>query len=166
ASSVYSEQYKGGTFPSIGAGWVISNEDFMKNQHTFDNLKLRGSWGEAGNGSITPNLATLQNQQYISNLGGGDNLQIGSGLTSLAPPVIYWEKSVGTDIGLETGFLNNRLTFEADYYIKKTENAVFPVPILGSLGASSGTLTANQATFENKGWEFTAGWKDHIGHDF
>jgi TonB-linked SusC/RagA family outer membrane protein len=166
ASSVYSDQYKWGTFPAVGAGWVISNEDFMKDQHIFDNLKLRGSWGEAGNGSITPNLATLQNQQYISNLGGGGNLQIGSGLTSLAPPVIYWEKSVGTDIGLETGFLNNRLTFEADYYIKKTENAVFPVPILGSLGASSGTLTANQATFENKGWEFTAGWKDHIGHDF
>lgn len=166
ASSVYSGQYKWGLFPSVGAGWVISNEDFMKDQHVFDNLKLRGSWGKAGNGTITPNLSTLQNQQFISNLGGGDNLQIGSGLVSLAPPVIFWEKSVGTDIGLETGFLNNRLTFEADYYIKKTEDAVFPVPILGSLGASSGTLTANQATFENKGWEFTASWKDNIGKDF
>jgi TonB-linked SusC/RagA family outer membrane protein len=166
ASSVYSSAYKWGTFPSVGAGWVISNEDFMKNQHIFDNLKLRGSWGEAGNGSIVPNISTLQNQQFISNLGGGDNLQIGSGLTSLAPPVIFWEKSVGTDIGLETGFLNNRLTFEADYYIKRTDDAVFPVPVLGSLGANAGTLTANQATFENKGWEFTAGWKDHIGKDF
>ena len=166
ASSVYSSKYKWGTFPSIGAGWVISNEDFMKDQHIFDHLKLRGSWGQAGNGSIVPNLATAQDQQFISNLGGNGNLQIGSGLVSLTPPVIFWEKSVGTDIGLETGFLTNRLTFEVDYYIKKTEDAVFPVPILGSLGASSGTLTANQATFENKGWEFTAGWRDHIGKDF
>ncbi|MDB5139193.1 MAG: SusC/RagA family TonB-linked outer membrane protein [Mucilaginibacter sp.] len=166
ASSVYSQQYKWGTFPSVGAGWVVTNEDFMKNQHIFDNLKIRGSWGEAGNGSIIPNLSTPQNQQFISNLGGNDNLQIGSGLTSLTPPVIYWEKSVGTDVGLEAGFLHNRLTFEADYYIKKTENGVFPVPILGSLGANGGTLNANQATYENKGWEFTAGWRDHIGRDF
>ncbi len=165
ASSIYSDQYKWGTFPSIGAGWVISNEDFMKDQHIFDNLKLRGSWGEAGNGAVGQHYI-LQNQQFISNLGGGDNLQIGSGLTSLTPPVQYWEKSVGTDIGLETGFLHNRLTFEADYYIKKTENAIYPVPILGSLGANGGQLVANQATYENKGWEFTAGWKDNIGKDF
>jgi TonB-linked SusC/RagA family outer membrane protein len=166
ASSVYSSQYKWGTFPSVGAGWVISNEDFMKDQHIFDNLKLRGSWGEAGNGSIVPNLSTAQNQQFISNLGGGDNLQIGSGLLAITPPVVYWEKSVGTDVGLEAGFFKDRLTFEADYYIKKTENAVFPVPILGSLGANGGTLDANQATYQNKGWEFTAGWRDHIGNDF
>ncbi|MGZ3891082.1 MAG: SusC/RagA family TonB-linked outer membrane protein, partial [Mucilaginibacter sp.] len=166
ASSVYSSQYKWGTFPSVGAGWVISNEDFMKNQHIFNTLKLRGSWGQTGNGSIIPNLATAQTTQFISNLGGNDNLQIGSGLISLTPPVIYWEKSVGTDIGLETSFLNDRLSFEADYYIKKTENAVFPVPVLGSLGANGGTLNANQATYENKGWEFTAGWRDRIGKDF
>jgi TonB-linked SusC/RagA family outer membrane protein len=168
ASSVYSSQYKWGTFPSIGAGWVISNEDFMKGQHIFDNLKLRGSWGEAGNGSIVPNLSTAQNTQFVSSFGGPGNetLGIGSGLLSLVPPVIYWEKSVGTDVGLETGFLSNRLTFEADYYIKKTENAVFPVPILGSLGANGSQLDANQATYQNKGWEFTAGWRDHIGRDF
>lgn len=166
ASSVYSSQYKWGTFPSVGAGWVISNEDFMKDQHIFNTLKLRGSWGQTGNGSIIPNLATAQTTQFISNLGGNDNLQIGSGLISLTPPIIYWEKSVGTDIGLESSFLNDRLTFEADYYIKKTENAVFPVPVLGSLGANGGTLNANQATYENKGWEFTAGWRDHIGKDF
>jgi len=167
-SSVYSDAYKWGTFPSVGAGWVISNEDFMKDQHIFDNLKIRGSWGEAGNGSITPNLSTAKNTQFISSFGSpnSETLGIGSGLLSLVPPVIYWEKSVGTDIGLETGFLNHRLTFEADYYIKKTENAVFPVPILLSLGANGSQLNANQATYENKGWEFTAGWRDHIGKDF
>jgi len=165
-TSVYSEQYKWGTFPSIGAGWVISNEDFMKNQTIFDNLKLRASWGKTGNGSIVPNLATQTDQQFTSNLGGGDNLQIGAGLTSLTPPIIYYEKTVGTDIGLESAFLHNRLTFEVDYYEKKTEDAVFPVPVLGSLGASGGTLDANQATYVNKGWEFTAGWNDHVGQDF
>ncbi|WP_426670558.1 SusC/RagA family TonB-linked outer membrane protein [Mucilaginibacter sp. McL0603] len=163
-SSVYSDEHKWGTFPSVGAGWVISNEDFMKDQHIFDNLKLRGSWGEAGNGSITPNLATAVNTQFYSNFGGG--LQLGSGLLGQVPPVIYWEKSVGTDVGLEAAFLTNRLTIEADYYIKETQNAVFPVPILLSLGTSSGQITANQANIKNVGWEFTAGWKDHIGKDF
>lgn len=165
-SSVYSEKYKWGTFPSIGAGWVISNEDFMKDQTTVTNLKLKGSWGKTGNGSIVPNLATATNQQFVSNLGGGDNLQIGSGLTSLVPPVIYWEKTAGTDIGLESAFLKDKLTFEADYYIKKTEDAVFPVPVLGSLGANGGQLAANQATYQNKGWELTIGWRDHVGRDF
>ena len=166
ASSVYSEQYKWGTFPSVGAGWVISNEDFMKNQTFVDNLKIRGSWGITGNGSIVPNLATATDQLYYSDLGGSNNVQTGYGLTSLTPPVIYWEKTVGTDIGVESAFLHNRLHVEADYYVKKTENAVFPVPILGSLGANGGTLTANQATYQNKGWEFTVGWSDHIGSDF
>lgn len=165
ASSVYSDQYKWGTFPSVGAGWVISNEDFMKDQHIVDNLKLKGSWGEAGNGATGQHAIAL-NQQFISNMGGGDNLQIGSGLLSLVPPVVFWEKSVGTDFGIESSFLHDRLTFEADYYIKKTEDGIFPVPVLGSLGASGGTLVANQATYQNKGWEFTAGWRDRIGKDF
>jgi hypothetical protein len=85
---------------------------------------------------------------------------------SLVPPVQYWEKSVGTDLGIESSFLHDRLTFEADYYVKKTENAIYPVPVLGSLGANGGNLVANQATYQNKGWEFTAGWRDHIGKDF
>jgi TonB-linked SusC/RagA family outer membrane protein len=172
-SSVYSQQYKWGTFPSIGAGWVISNEDFMKNQNIVNYLKLKGSWGEAGNGA-TGEHATLVNQQFISNLGGssltppygGANTQIGSGLTSLSPPAVYWEKTEGTDIGFESEFLRSRLSLDVDYYNRKTENAIFPVPILGSLGASGGTIVANQATYENRGWEFTAGWKDKIGSDF
>ena len=165
-SSDYTGQYKWGTFPSVGAGWVISNEDFMKNQQTVDNLKLKASWGVAGNGAVGATTGRPINTQFISNLGGGDNLQIGSGLLAITPPSLYWEKSVGTDIGVESGFLKDRLTFEADYYVKKTENAIFPVPILGSLGANGAQLEANQATYQNKGWEFTLGWRDRIGSDF
>jgi TonB-linked SusC/RagA family outer membrane protein len=165
-SSVYSEQYKWGNFPSIGAGWIVSNEDFMKNQHIFDYLKLRGSWGLTGNGSITPNLNTVTAQQFYSNLGGGNNLQNGYGITSVAPPVIYWEKNKGLDFGAELAFLHNRLTFEGDFYRKTTEDAVFNVPVLQSVGAGGTGITANQATIQNQGWEFTANWRDHVGKDF
>ncbi len=165
-SSDFTGSNKWGTFPSIGAGWVISNEDFMKNQTVFDNLKLRGSWGEAGNGAVGATTGRAVATNFVSNLGGGTNTQIGEGLLQIAPPQLYWEKSVGTDAGLEGSLLKGRLTFEIDYYIKKTENAIFPVPIVGSLGANGGTLNANQATYQNKGWEFSAGWQDHIGKDF
>jgi TonB-linked SusC/RagA family outer membrane protein len=170
-SSQFSPSERYGYFPAVGVAWNIINEDFMKGQTVFDNLKLRGSWGKEGNASVPTNLTSLNvNNGFVSNLGGGSNVQTGEGVTTIVPPALFWEKSVGTDIGLETGFLKNRLTFEFDYYNKKTEDAIFDSPILGSLGLTSvnGALSilANQATIQNKGFEFTAGWRGTINNDF
>ncbi|TSD62986.1 TonB-dependent receptor [Inquilinus sp. KBS0705] len=166
-SSKFLGSERWGYFPSVGAGWVISNEDFMKDQTIFNNLKLRGSWGKIGNASVPANLSTLtvnNSAGFIAVYNGQS--ATGANITAIVPPITYWERGVGTDIGLEMAFLNNRLTFEADYYQKKTEQAIFAIPVLGSLGTDGGTIIGNQATFENHGFEFAASWRGKIGSDF
>ncbi|SDG93396.1 TonB-linked outer membrane protein, SusC/RagA family [Pedobacter terrae] len=150
-----------GYFPSVGAGWVISNEDFMKDQKVFSNLKLRGSWGKVGNAGVPINPTTLtvnQSAALIAFYNGIANT--GASVTTIVPPALFWERSAGTDIGLEMGFLNNKLSIEADYYNKKTEQAIFNIPILGSLGTSNSVLLGNQADFRNRGFELLATWSD------
>ncbi|MGV3603884.1 MAG: SusC/RagA family TonB-linked outer membrane protein [Dyadobacter fermentans] len=153
-----------GYFPSVGAGWVISNEDFMKGQTIFDNLKIRGSWGKIGNASVPSNLSTLT----VATGGGlaaifGGQLNTGASINTIIPPTTYWERGVGTDAGIEASFLKSRLTVELDYYIKKTERAIFDIPVLTSIGTSSGRIVGNQADFQNKGFEFALNWRDDIG---
>ena len=75
-------------------------------------------------------------------------------------------KGRGTDIGLEAALLKNRLSVEADFYIKKTRQAIFDVPVLGSLGTTSSTIIANQADFQNRGFELLLTWKDNINKEW
>lgn len=163
-SSKFSAANRWGYFPSVGAGWVITSESFMQNQKIFDNLKLRGSWGKIGNMSVPANLSVLkvtQSPQFIY-VGGNGTTAPGANINTIVPPVTTWEKGVGTDIGLEASLLKNRLYAEAVFYNKKTENAIFDIPILGSLGTSGSTVTGNQATFQNQGFEFLVNWKDNL----
>lgn len=167
-SSKFGVEDRWGYFPSIGIGWVISEEGFMQNQTTFDNLKLRGSWGKIGNSSVPANTSVLrvtENDQLIY-VGGNGEIAQGASINTIAPPTTLWETGVGTDIGLEAIFLDYRLTAEIDYYIKDTENAIFSIPVLGSLGTSAGTIIGNQATFRNTGFEFLLNWNDQPNDDF
>jgi len=161
ASAFFGGKDARGYFPSIGAGWVINNEEFMKDQKIFSNLKLRGSWGKVGNSgvAINPTIQTVnQGAGYTAFFGG--IAYTGGSVNTIVPPTIRWERGVGTDIGLEMGFLANKLSIEADYYNKTTQLAIFPIPILGSLGTSDSNLNGNQADFRNRGFEFMATWAD------
>ncbi|HRI20952.1 MAG TPA: SusC/RagA family TonB-linked outer membrane protein, partial [Panacibacter sp.] len=162
-SSKFFGDQRWGYFPSVGAGWVISNENFMKDQKIFNSLKLRGSWGKIGNASVPSNISILRVTQapYLTAVFGG-NLYTGASINSVVPPTTYWERGVGTDIGLEATLIHSKLTVEADFYNKKTEKAIFDVPIPASVGTGSGTIIANQADFQNRGFEFSATWKDNI----
>jgi len=167
-SSKFSEDNRWGYFPSVGLGWIITQEDFMKNQELFNNLKLRGSWGKIGNESVPANLSILkvtQNAGFIY-LGGDGSTATGASINTIVPPATYWERGVGTDIGLEGSLLNNRLYAEVDWYNKKTEKAIFDIPVLGSLGTQGGTIIGNQATFQNQGFEFLVTWKDNINKEW
>jgi TonB-linked SusC/RagA family outer membrane protein len=162
-SSKFSEDNRWGYFPSVGVGWVITSEKFMEGQQIFDNLKLRGSWGKIGNMSVPANLSVLkvtQTPQFIY-VGANGTTAPGANVNTIVPPATYWEKGVGTDIGLEASLLRNRLYAEFTFYNKKTENAIFDIPILGSLGTSGSTVTGNQATFQNRGFEIALNWKDN-----
>jgi TonB-linked SusC/RagA family outer membrane protein len=165
-SSKFSGDQRWGYFPSVGAGWLISDEQFMKDQQVVNTLKLRGSWGKIGNASVPTNLSTLlvnQGAAFTAVFGGVP--QTGASITTIVPPVTFWERGVGTDIGLEASFFDNRFTFEADWYNKKTEQAIFAVPILGSIGTTGSSLIANNADFQNRGFEFTASWKNNTEGD-
>jgi len=167
ASQFFGSNNVWGNFPSIGAGWVISNEDFMKDQKIFSNLKLRGSWGKVGNAGVpfNPSTQTVDQSAALIAIFGGIPYT-GASIRSLVPPTLFWERSAGTDLGLEMGFLNNKLTIEADYYSRKTEQAIFDIPVLGSLGTVNSSLIANQADIRNRGFEFLATWADKTAGGF
>jgi TonB-linked SusC/RagA family outer membrane protein len=155
-----------GYFPSIGAGWVITNEGFMENQTLFSNLKLRGSWGKVGNAGVPINPTTQLVSQGAGQIAFFNGIPYtGAGITTIVPPAIFWERSAGTDIGLEMGFLKNRLNVELDYYNRTTEQAIFDIPIFGSLGTSNSRLIGNQADFRNRGFEASATWSDKTAGD-
>lgn len=161
ASQFFGSNNVWGNFPSIGAGWVISNEEFMKDQNIFNNLKLRGSWGKVGNAGVpfNPSTQTVDQSAALIAIFGGIPYT-GASVTTFVPPTLFWERSAGTDIGLEMGFLKNRLSIELDYYNRKTEQAIFDIPVLGSLGTSNSSIIANQADIQNRGFEFLATWSD------
>jgi TonB-linked SusC/RagA family outer membrane protein len=165
-SSKFSGSNQWGVFPSVGGGWVLSQENFMKNQKVFNTLKLRGSWGKIGNMSVPANLSVLTvNSSYVY-VGGNGSTAGGASITTIVPPVTYWERGVGTDVGLEAAVLDSRLSAEIDYYNRKTEKAIFDIPILGSLGTTGNSIIGNQATFQNQGFEFLVNWKNNINEDF
>jgi len=161
ASQFFGSDNVWGNFPSIGAGWVISNEEFMKDQNIFNNLKLRGSWGKVGNAGVpfNPSTQTVDQTAALIAIFGGIPYT-GASIRTIVPPTLFWERSAGTDIGLEMGFLKNRLNIELDYYNRKTEQAIFDIPVLGSLGTVNSSIIANQADIQNRGFEFLATWAD------
>ncbi len=162
-SSKFIGDERWGYFPSIGAGWVISDENFMADQGVFDYLKLRGSWGKVGNAAVPANLAVqlVDRKAGFTAIFGGQPAP-GASITSIVPPVIYWERGVGTNIGIEGDLMRRRLHFEIDWYNRKTEQAIFDIPVIGSLGLAGSSIRGNQADFENSGWEFSLGWSDNI----
>ncbi|GAC1309536.1 MAG: TonB-dependent receptor [Mucilaginibacter sp.] len=147
--------------PAVGAGWVITQEDFMKDQHVFDLLKLRGSWGKVANAGVPYNItipATITAPYLTAIFGSPETPYTGTNINTIVPPSIVIERSIGTDIGLEGSMFNNRFSFELDAYNRETQNAVFGIPVLGSLG-TSGSVIGNQADIRNRGLEAVLTWR-------
>ena len=170
ASEFYPNPY--GWFPAVGAGWVITNEDFMKYQHVFNTLKLRASYGRVGNAGLTlaPSVLILTNDpgQYTAIFGSPQSVAPGASINTVVNPVTHWENAQSSDFGIEGALFDNHLSFEAEYYYRLTNNAIFPIPIPGSVGESGpgGGLLGNQADIVNKGFEFQLTWKQQVSKDF
>lgn len=158
-----------GYYPSVGAGWLITNEEFMKDQKVFSNLKLRASWGRNGNSGvpINPSVQVISSDPYLTAIFGNPQVAYpGASINTIVPPTIYWEKTESTDFGIEGGFLDNKLSFEADYYNRNTVDAIFAIPVAGSLGTNNSSLIANQAVIRNRGAEISLTWKDQASKEF
>ena len=165
-SSNFARGHRWGYFPSISAGWVISNEKFMeKTKNWLDFLKIRASWGQNGNCNISnfQYLATidLNDPYYFDNK---DNPGIGAYPNILPNEDVKWETSEQLDFGFDARFLNNRLGVAFDWYKKTTKDWLVRAPMLLSYGTNAPYV--NGGDIQNKGYEIQLSWNDRIGKDF
>lgn len=150
-------------FYSFGAGWVLSEENFLKNQSIIDYLKLKGSWGVLG----SQNTGGYNYPAYPTIISAGsavfgDNIIDGKGLAYLASRNLGWERNYSWEAGFEMNLLKQRLRISPVYYNKTTKDLLTSVP--GISGSTPGL--ENIGEIQNKGWELTASWSDRIGKDW
>ena len=159
-----------GYFPSVSAGWVISNEKFMaKTVSWLDFLKLRAGWGQNGNAQTINNFQwqgafAFDTSSYYTFNGNPDQYVSGAAPSRLPNEDLTWETSEQLNIGLDARFLSGRLGFTLDWYNKKTKDLLVAVPVDPTTGFS--TQMKNAGTVENKGIELSLSWNDKIGKDF
>ena len=171
-SSKFARGNRYGVFPSISAGWTLSNEKFMQNtQNWLDYLKLRASWGQVGNQNIDNYQYTApitsSNTHYIFGTADGAPAQSGywgAYPSRLANESVTWETSEQTNIGIDARFLKSRLSLTADFYIKTTKDWLVEAPILATAG--TGAPFINGGDVKNTGVELALTWNDRAGKDF
>jgi TonB-dependent starch-binding outer membrane protein SusC len=152
-SSKYQEKW--GYFPTIGAGWVISEEDFLSDNDYVPYLKLRASWGKLGNDHIQASDGQRTTNVVTTTMGGA--ITTGTiAVNSFA--YLKWEVTEETNLGFTARFLKDRLTADFDYYIRDTKNAAIPVTLPG-VGT---TVMRPVGTIRNSGLELALNWTDNI----
>lgn len=148
-SSKFGENNRYAFFPSVALGWLMSGEDFLKNNHTISNLKLRTSYGLTGNSEISNYQYEAGLGQYTSIFGGSRT--IGIGVNRLSNPELRWETNAQFDAGLELGLFENRISLEMDIYHRVSRDMLLNRPVPRSSGYA--TVTENIGSMENRGLE-------------
>lgn len=148
-SSKFGKNHKYGFFPSLGLAWRISEENFMKDNSSISDLKIRASVGQTGNQEI----GSYVTQSYLGSTGVvlGGNIYTGLFPNSVGNPDLKWETSTQYDVGVELSLFNNRVTLEADYYHKTTTDMLLDVPLPRS--TTTGSVKRNYGSIENQGVE-------------
>lgn len=161
-SSKFAPGHRWGYFPSVSAGWRISQEHFMEGAASWlDHLKLRASYGSLGNNATTSYYmyqSLFATANYILN----GNIAGGLAQTVLANPNLTWEKTYMTNIGLDFAFLHNRLSGSVDIYNKDTKGILISLPAPLEHGTSV-VPNRNAGEVNNKGFELDINWSDRIG---
>ncbi|MGB5821114.1 MAG: TonB-dependent receptor [Saonia sp.] len=148
-SSRFAENEKWGYFPSAALGWRISEENFLKDNTTISNLKLRASWGETGSQAIAPYQSLSRYGTAVYSIGNVPTLSFVP--QSVANPNLKWETTEQTNVGLDLGLFNNRISLTADYFIKTTKDLLQSIQIPSQSGF--GNALVNFGSIENKGVE-------------
>ena len=164
ATSRFDKDNRSGTFPSFSAGWRVSEENFMKDQKIFSDLKIRASWGESGN------QFTGQNFSYLNSLattifyviGAGQDIVRGPAPVVFANKTLKWERSSQTDIGFDALMLGGKLEATFDYFNKVTNDVLLSLPIPYSTGYFL-PADANLGKIKNTGIELSAYYRDRAG---
>ncbi|WP_199233808.1 TonB-dependent receptor [Pedobacter sp. HMWF019] len=164
-SSRFAAQNRWGYFPSVSAGWVVTNEKFLESQKSWlDFFKLRASWGQVGNQNIAAfqYLApiTLSNTNYIFGPTEGV-LTPGAYPSRLSNPNLKWETSEQTNIGFDANLLKGKFTINFDWYNKTTKDWLISAPILATAGADAPFI--NGGNVKNTGVELALIYKSNLG---
>ena len=169
-SSNFAPGHRWGYFPSASVGWVLTNEKFMEKAASWlDFLKLRASWGQNGNQSIS-NFQYLMTfgfsaaSGYFYGVGNHTSPTTGGYADVLQNPDVTWETSEQLDLGVDARFLGGRLGLAFDWYKKTTKDWLLQAPILSVYGLNAPFV--NGGDVENKGFELGLNWNDRIGKDF
>ncbi len=162
-SSRFGKAYRGALFPSVSAGWSLSEESFLKGVKWLSFLKVRGSWGEAGNERIGnyPYQATLDFTNALFYQAGAVIPLSGAGQQVYAVNNISWETTRTTDVGIDAAFFDSRLNLSAGYFKKTTLDILLPLDIPLYIGYDK--PNQNAGTLHVNGWELEMNWRDQIG---
>lgn len=165
-TSKLDKDHRWGKFPSVSAGWTISNEEFIRDNisdEILSYMKLRASWGRNGNISVLSGYpyktGISENSKYYQSDDG--KIINGSAPSGVANPDLTWETSEQIDLGLDFRFLSNRLSLGVDYFNKKTKDLLFSVTTPSEAGSLSTTINGGEIL--NTGIEFEAAWRDKVG---
>lgn len=155
-SSKFAPGNRTAAFPSISAGWRISEENFMRGVKAISDLKLRVGWGKNGN------QEGLGSYEYLSR----NSINSGTGnivVSTIAPQSLTWEKTTQTNVGIDASFLNRRLSLTADFYVKNTKDVLVRIPLSAQIVPS---ILLNGGSMRNIGEEFAISSKNILKKDF
>jgi len=158
--SRFGSNYKYGTFPSVSAGWIVSDEEFMKNSKWLSFLKIRASYGIVGNNSGVGFYSSIPQYGSVKYGTTGAGLRI----TNFGNDDLRWEKVTTTDVGFEFGLFNNRISGEFSWYNKKTTDMLLAVPTPSPSGTTS--VLGNIGEMENKGIELSLNSTNVVTRNF
>jgi len=163
-SSRFGPNNKYAVFPSFSAGWRLTEEPFIKSfadKLKMNEIKIRGGYGRTGNaniGSYTYLNAITLNRNYAA----GSTRVFGSQQSGFANPDLTWEKNEQTNFGIDLGFMQNRITFSADYFVRNSDGMLLNKDLPSIVGYAT-TYQANLGKLQNKGFEFNATTENKIG---
>lgn len=163
-TSKFAGTHRWGNFGSVGLGWVVTDEDFMRNVRGLDFLKIKASYGTVGNGLSAQNYLPYPGLSTSGVGVFGNNLYPSVAALYKPDPNLHWEVVKGADAGFELEAMKHRLSLNVDFYDRKTDGIITGVTLPGTTGRLP--YYTNLGTIDNKGIEIEASWGDHIGRDF
>jgi len=166
-SSRFPDDNKYGFFPSLAAGWRVSEESFMKDNEDLSwisGLKFKVSWGRLGNQNVPNNYYPYQSVYALGeNYAFGDSYSSGAAINVATDPTLKWEETETYDIGMESVLFNGKLTFNASYFHRNTYDILYKPTSSVSTVLGQSTSQMNMGEMNNSGWEFELGHQNKVG---
>ena len=160
-SSRLTKDIRWGTFPSISVGWRFDKEKFFPIDRNIVNMfKVRASYGELGNENIGEYAYQATMRRGYMTYSFGNNVVSGSSIEEFVNSNIAWEKKKTTNVGIDLAMWNNRFEFTAEWYMNKSTDLLYGVPVPANAGVANTSVTMNAASMQNSGFEFSATYRN------